>query len=168
MLDESLKAALLELSSTELEKLTSFISGELEERTNPDSDHAGAGAGDLIRRRHRRHECFFRATFIRHCLPEDKDSPNSCILDAVVKDISQGGIKMHIATALEIDEVLTVFLKSEVRVEKRVFVKVVRCVDHWDHFEIGSMFVEQQDVLAAQRHHLTRQTPSSSSTDSAE
>ena len=160
MLDEKLKEMLSGLSAAELLKVNSYVDACLEELASPGVADEASDDNDLLRRKYRRFECNFGATYIRHSAGPGRQTDKAGAQEATVQDISQGGLKMMSESPMAVGELLTLFLKSKERIEKKVFAEVRRCVDQWSHFEVGLMFVSQEAVISALRQKTANQSPS--------
>ena len=153
-LDEKLKKVIDDLTTSELLKVVSYCQTVMQERSNPSEGDQLDDDSASFRRQYRRHNCNLQATFIRHKVSTNDHQNSTRVNEAVVVDLSQGGLMMKTQDQLDQGEVLTIFLKSEDGTTKKLFVEVRRCVDHWTHFAVGGMFVEQKVVDAAERERL--------------
>jgi hypothetical protein len=157
--DVRLKEALDTLPTDQLQELVEYAQRLLAKRPNPVPEEAKDTRAGSFDRTHERFDCTFQATFIRHMAPHDQTTGKTNLCEAIVKDISQGGLCMYTQTPLEAGEVLTLFLKSDARVEKKLFVEVRYTENVGPHFKVGAKFVPQTAVIAAERARLMPQQP---------
>jgi hypothetical protein len=157
--DVKLKEALDTLPTDQLQEFVEYAQRLIEKRSNPGPEEAKNARAGSFDRTHERFDCTFQATFIRHMAPPHQTTGKMNLYEAIVKDISQGGLCMYTETQLESGEVLTIFLKSDARVEKKLFVEVRYTENVGPHFKVGAKFVPQTAVIAAERARLMPQQP---------
>ena len=110
------------------------------------------------RRRFSRYSVNLQVTYFRHGSTSNTGASPS-VREAVVRDISRGGIRFFAADSLEPNELLTVYLPGALGVRK-LFVEVERIERRGNQFECGASFVGLDRVFAAQKAEEERaETP---------
>ena len=102
------------------------------------------------RRRFGRYSINLHVTYFRHSSQSTAGPGGEPVQDAVVRDISRGGLRFFSNEALAEGELLTVYLPGPLGVRK-LFVEVTRTHKRSDQFECGASFVGLDRVFAAQR-----------------
>ena len=151
MLSDELRKIILSLSTDDLCEAVRIGQQSLHDQGIPIPDPP-TNAGEA--RRHKRMDCKFQATFVRHTAPAGVPAAERGAHDAQVKDISQGGMKISSTVELFAGEVLTCLLKSANSVEKRTYAEVRHCRKTGMRYEVGLMFITRDELLAAERKHL--------------
>lgn len=101
------------------------------------------------RRRFSRYSVNLQVTYFRHGSASNV-SAGASVREAVVRDISRGGVRFFSADPLEPNELLTVYLPGALGVRK-LFVEVMRVERRGNQFECGASFVGLDRVFAAQK-----------------
>jgi len=110
------------------------------------------------RRRFSRYSVNLQVTYFRHSSASNVSAGPS-VREAVVRDISRGGIRFFAADSLEPNELLTVYLPGALGVRK-LFVEVTRVERRGNQFQCGASFVGLDRVFAAQKAEEERaETP---------
>ncbi|MFW6162210.1 MAG: PilZ domain-containing protein [Planctomycetota bacterium] len=146
---EDLAQALHGLSADELLETRRFIDRLLEQlSSHPGAQRPGPPPGASERRRFDRYSVNLSVTYFRHNARSQMgaDAP---VRDAVVRDISRGGLRFFATEALEPNELLTVYLPGALGV-RRLFVEVRRIERRGNQYECGGSFVGLDRVVAAQ------------------
>lgn len=102
------------------------------------------------RRRFGRYSINLHVTYFRHGSRATAGPGGAPVQDAVVRDISRGGLRFFTNEELATGELLTVYLPGPLGVRK-LFVEVSRTHKRGDQFECGASFVGLDRVFAAQR-----------------
>lgn len=100
---------------------------------------------------HQRHDCKFRATYVRHTPAVFLSYGNDRVKSGSVMNISQGGLQMITDVELSPSEVITVLLMSENQIERKVYVEIRSCVPTADAFDVGGMFISREELGSAER-----------------
>jgi len=151
--------AIRELTPEQVQEVEGLIERLLqEEAASPLTTYNDTPDEAIRLRAHERIACKFQATFIRHTPPLGLEENVKGALEAEVNDVSQGGISMITTFELFPGEVLTVLLKSEKYVEKRVYAEVRRCERLDEIYKVGVMFIAQKELLAAERAYRANPT----------
>ncbi len=144
--------AMRELSPEQAQEVTGLIERLLQEEiASPLTTCSDAADEAASLRAHERVVCKFQATFISHTPPLGRAENVKGALEGEVSDVSQGGMSMLTTFELFPGEVLTVLLKSEKHVEKKVYAEVRRCERLEETYKVGVMFIAQKELLAAER-----------------
>jgi len=151
--------AIRELTPEQVQEVEGLIERLLqEEAASPLTTYNDTPDEAIRLRAHERIACKFQATFIRHTPPLGLEENVKGALEGEVNDVSQGGMSMITTFELFPGEVLTVLLKSEKYVEKRVYAEVRRCERLDEIYKVGVMFIAQKELLAAERAYRANPT----------
>ena len=151
--------AIRDISPEDAQEVTGLIERLLQEDTkSPLATFSDKPDEAASLRAHERVVCKFQATFVRHTPPHHLEENVKGALEAEVNDVSQGGMSMITTFELFPGEVLTVLLKSEKHVEKRVYAEVRRCERLDEIYKVGVMFIAQKELLATERAYRTDPT----------
>lgn len=146
---EELAQALRSLSVEELLEARRYIDRLLDELSRrPGAQRPGPPQGAAERRRFDRYSVSVPIGYFRHSATSTMgtDAP---VREAVVRDISRGGLRFFATEALEPNELLTVYLPGALGV-RRLFVEVRRVERRGAQYECGCSFVGLDRVLEAQ------------------
>lgn len=146
---EDLAQALQGLSADELLEARRYIDRLLDELSSrPGAQRPGPLPGASERRRFDRYSVNLTITYFRHSA-KSKMGAAPPVREAVVRDISRGGLRFFATEAVEPNELLTVYLPGALGV-RRLFVEVRRVERRGGQYECGCSFVGLDRVLAAQ------------------
>ena len=147
---QDLAESLRGLSVDELLEARRFIDRLLAEL----ADRPGAGRpappGMSERRRFGRYSLNLHITYFRHSTKSTVGPGGVPVQDAVVRDISRGGIRFFATQALRPNELLTIYLPGALGIRK-LFVEVVRVERRGSQYECGASFVGLDRVFEAQK-----------------
>ena len=146
---DDLANALRSLSVEELLEARRYIDRLLEDLASRPGAQRPAPQGVSERRRFDRYSVNLQVTYFRHSA-KSTIGPGAPVRDAVVRDISRGGMRFFASEALEPSELLTVYLPGALGV-RRLFVEVRRAERRGSQYECATSFVGLDRVLEAQK-----------------
>jgi len=146
---QDLAEALRSLSVEELLEARRYIDRLIEELADQPGAQRGAAPSGSEKRRFGRYSVSLQVTYFRHST-KSTVGPGAPVRDAVVRDISRGGVRFFANEALEPNELLTIYLPGALGVRK-LFVEVRRVERRGDQYECGASFVGLDRVFEAQK-----------------
>lgn len=132
---------------TEGRRLTEGLLAQLERSGSPARP---VSPGVVERRRFGRYALNVPVTYFRHRDSATGKLLGTAVQEAIVRDISRGGVRFFASEALDAGEVLTFYVPGPLGVRK-LFVEIIHVEPRGGQFECGASFVGLDRVFAAQR-----------------
>lgn len=149
MFPRQLQDDLRRLSLDELRTAKDFVDELIQELEKHGARQPEAAPTGSERREHQRFDVDLSGKFFRH-RREKGDQSKPTFFEAVVQDISRGGMRFMTSQVLGNGEILTFFLKSPGG-SKKLYVEVMRVTNRGEVYEVGVQYVDQERLRAAQK-----------------